>query len=557
MVVVCVLHLRILQHGKSQDQSGGSTEKMKGDANIVGAALSEVLPQTDKYWFQQPHLLKLNLVLLVPMLSSSVFGYDASLMNALQSLKQWRIYFGDPKGALLGTVVASQSIGCLIALPIAGDFCDRFGRKPILFAGILLICAAAAIQGAAVNLPMFIICRLLVGFGGIFSSQPSPMLIAELAYPTHRGKYTSAYWTLFYLGSILSSWATFGTKDLQSDWSWRIPSILQAGYPLVQLIFLWWLPESPRWLVAKDRQHEAALILQAYHAGITDPEAELSPLVAVELAEIREAIQMQQDANQVGWSALVSTPGNRKRTIIAIAVGGFAQWNGVSVVSYFLNSVLNSVGVTSAYTQTLINGLLQLFNFFAAASAALLVDRLGRRTLFLWSTVGMLLSYIIWTACSAVNQETGSKPAGIIVIVCVFVVFFHYDIAWTPLLLGYPTEIFPYYLRSKGLAIEMVSVYSCLVIAAFCNPIGLESIGWKYYIVFCCFLVFIAATVYFYFPETKGYTLEEIAVIFDGEDAALGGAHGGKQQDLSAKSVHLELGQNGSKKSSRINQHED
>ncbi|KAJ0119627.1 Lactose permease [Diaporthe amygdali] len=530
---------------------------MKGDANIVGAALNEVLPQTDKYWFQQPHLLKLNLVLLVPMLSSSVFGYDASLMNALQSLEQWRMYFGDPKGALLGTVVASQSIGCLIALPIAGDFCDRFGRKPILFAGILLICAAAAIQGAAVNLPMFIICRLLVGFGGIFSSQPSPMLIAELAYPTHRGKYTSAYWTLFYLGSILSSWATFGTKDLQSDWSWRIPSILQAGYPLVQLIFIWWLPESPRWLVAKDRQHEAALILQAYHAGITDPEAELSPLVAVELAEIREAIKMQQDANQVGWSALVSTPGNRKRTIIAIAVGGFAQWNGVSVVSYFLNSVLNSVGVTSAYTQTLINGLLQLFNFFAAASAALLVDRLGRRTLFLWSTVGMLLSYIIWTACSAVNQETGSKPAGIIVIVCVFVVFFHYDIAWTPLLLGYPTEIFPYYLRSKGLAIEMVSVYSCLVIAAFCNPIGLELIGWKYYIVFCCFLVFIAATVYFYFPETKGHTLEEIAVIFDGEDAALVGAHGGKQQDLSAKSVHLELGQNGSKKSSRINQHED
>lgn len=110
-------------------------------------------------------------------------------------------------------------------------------------------------------------------------------------------------------GSILSSWASFGTKDLQSDWSWRIPSILQAGYPLIQLVFLWWMPESPRWLVAKDRQHEAATILQKYHAGITDPEAELSPLVAAELAEIQEAIRMQQDANQVGWSALFSTPG--------------------------------------------------------------------------------------------------------------------------------------------------------------------------------------------------------------------------------------------------------
>lgn len=121
-------------------------------------------------------------------------------MNGLQSLHQWRNYFGNPSGALLGTVIASQSIGSLLALPIVGDFCDRFGRKPVLTAGIIIICASAAIQTASVNLPMFIVCRLLIGFGGIFSSQPNPMLIAELAYPTHRGKYTSAYFTLFYLG---------------------------------------------------------------------------------------------------------------------------------------------------------------------------------------------------------------------------------------------------------------------------------------------------------------------------------------------------------------------
>lgn len=219
-----------------------------------------------------------------------------------------------------------------------------------------------------------------------------------------------------------------------------------------------------------------------------------------------------------------------------MCVGTFAQWNGLAVVrilasaisvtrlndfqvSYFLNLVLNSVGITSAYTQTLINGLLQVFNFLAAGAAALLVDRLGRRTLFVWSCIGMLVSYIIWTACSAVNFETGSKPAGIVVIVCVFVVSFHYDIAWTPLLFGYPTEIFPYYLRSKGLAVEMVSVYASLVISAFCNPIGMENLGWKYYIVFCCLLAAITAVVLLYFPETKGYSLEEIAVVFDGEGA--------------------------------------
>lgn len=209
--------------------------------------------------------------------------------------------------------------------------------------------------------------------------------------------------------------------------------------------------------------------------------------------------------------------GNRKRTIIALCVGGFAQWNGIGVVSYFLTLVLDSVGVRSVYTQTLINGLLQLFNFAAALTGAFLVDLLGRRSLFIWSSVGMLLSYIVWTVCSAVNTQTGSKPAGIIVIVCVFVVFFHYDIAWTPLLLGYPTEIFPFHLRSNGLAVVYSSVYGCLVIASFCNPIGLENLGWRYYIVFCVLLLFILVTMYFYFPETRGYSLEEIAIIFDGE----------------------------------------
>lgn len=131
----------------------------------------------------------------------------------------------------------------------------------------------------------------------------------------------------------------------------------------------------------------------------------------------------------------------------------------------------------------------------------------------------MLVSYIVWTACSAVNSESGSHSAGIVVIVCLFTFYFHYDIAYTPLLLGYTTEILPFSIRSKGLSCELMSIYVSLIIAAFCNPIGLESIGWKYYIVFCVLLVICLAISYFVFPETKGYSLEEIAEVFDGPQA--------------------------------------
>ncbi|KAB2577234.1 Lactose permease [Lasiodiplodia theobromae] len=485
------------------------------DEDIVGATLAEVLPKTSKYWFQQSHLLRLNLILLVPLLSSAVAGYDGSLMNGLQSLKQWKAYFNEPEGALLGTVNAAQSIGSVLVLPVVGVSSDAFGRKRVLIAGLLGVIVATIIQATSTTLAQFIVSRLVVGAAGMFVVQPAPLLIAELAYPTHRGKYTSAYWTMYYLGAILASWTTFGTEAYDGSMSWRIPTILQAGYPLVQLCFIYWLPESPRWLIAKERTAEAQDILIKYHAAGDVS----SPLVQREVTEIAEAIRLEQTSNATTWGTLIATPGNRKRLFISVCLGVFAQWNGIGVVSYYLTLVLDTIGITDSFDQTLINGLLQIFNFAAALSAAILVDRLGRRPLFIWSGIGMLVSYIVWTACSAVNNDSGNKPAGIVVVVCLFAFYFHYDIAYTPLLMSYPTELWPYSLRSKGISCELLAIYISLVIAAFVNPIGMENIGWRYYIVFCCFLTVFLGVTYVFFPETKGRSLEEVAELFDGPGA--------------------------------------
>lgn len=167
-------------------------------------------------------------------------------MNGLQALQQWKEYFGHPAGSLLGLVNAAQSIGSVVVLPFVGMLSDKFGRRIILFIGLIGVIVATIIQATATTLAQFVVSRFVVGAAGMFVVQPSPMLIAELAYPTHRGKYTSAYWTMYYLGAILASWATFGTEKNASNWSWRIPTILQAAYPCVQLAFFWAVPESPR-----------------------------------------------------------------------------------------------------------------------------------------------------------------------------------------------------------------------------------------------------------------------------------------------------------------------
>lgn len=244
-----------------------------------------------------------------------------------------------------------------------------------------------------------------------------------------------------------------------------------------------------------------------------------SPLVEFEMHEIEAALAMENDSMAaVSWLELIRTPANRKRTLIGVIVGWFTQWNGVGVVSYYLVLVLNTIGITEVRDQTLINGLLQVFNYLVATFlGALLVDRLGRRTLFLTSTAGMLVAYIIWTGLSAYFVQSESPAAGRAVVGFIFVYYFFYDIAWTPLLQAYPVEIFPYTLRGRGLSITYISSFAGLILGNQVNPIAMENIAWRYYIVFCCILAALLIVIWFLFPETKGRTLEEIRNIFEPE----------------------------------------
>ncbi|KAJ1326066.1 hexose transporter-like protein [Microdochium nivale] len=406
----------------------GVLSSKKGASQAVGVDLAAVLPANAKSWYVTPHLIKLNLFLLVPLLSSATVGYDGSMMNGLQILPQWKLYFGNPEGALLGVMNAVYPLGKFVALLFLAYVSDRFGRKIPLGMGLVMCIGFAIMQGLAQSIPAFIAARALLGFATSFIAQPSPVLITELAYPTHRGKITAMYNTFFYFGAVFAAWSTFGTFKLPDTWAWRIPSLLQGAIPVLQVTGLIFMPESPRWLVAKGRKEQARKILADYHAG-GDMDA---PLVLFELNEIEAALELEAELSKTSWMELVRTPANRKRTLIAAIVGWFAQWNGAAVLSYYLVLVLNTIGITNAFDQTLINGLLQIFNWIiSTAFGAMMVDRVGRRTLFLVATSGMLVSYVIWTGLSAHFVTSGDAAAGRAVVAFIFIFYFFYDIAWT------------------------------------------------------------------------------------------------------------------------------
>jgi len=384
---------------------------------------------------------------------------------------------------------------------------------------------------------MFIAARFFLGFGVAIAHGASPLLITELTHPQHRATFTTIYNTTWYLGSIVAAWLTFGTNKIDNNWAWRIPSIVQAFPSLLQLCFIWFVPESPRWHISKGHEERAHKVLADVHAnGNLDDE-----VVLLELQEIKDTLKMEQEFEGNGWKELISTPGNRHRLIILLTAGLFSQWSGNGLVSYYIHIVLNQVGVTNSNTQLVINGILQICNAIVAIGQCFFVDKIGRRTLFLISTGGMLGCFIIWTICSAIfanNNNDGGAAKGVIAMIFIYYAF--YNMAWSGLLVGYSCEILPYNIRAKGMTLMFLMVDIALFFNQYVNPIALDAITWKYYIVYCVWLAVELTVVWFYYIETKNTPLEEIAKHFDGEAALVGGHAATEKGRVLAEEMHLE-----------------
>lgn len=461
-------------------------------------------------------------------------------MNGLQTLPYWETYFGNPTGSMLGLLNCIMSVGSLCALPAVPYAADILGRRIGIMIGCLIMILGVILQSISINIKMFIAARFFIGFGVAIAHGSSPLLITELVHPQDRAIFTTIYNTMWYFGAIVAAWLTFGTLKIQSNWAWRIPSIVQAFPSCLQLIFIWFVPESPRWLIAHGKNELAHKVLADAHAnGNMEDE-----IVLLEKTEIEDTLKLEKEFKSDSWLELFRTKGNRHRMLICITAGVFSQWSGNGLVSYYLHVVLDNIGYTNPVTQDVINGVLTIFNGITALTMCFFVDKIGRRPLFLVATVGMFVSFIVWTICSSRYAIAGNKAASNGVVGMIFVYYFFYNLAWSGLLVGYTVEILPYNIRAKGMTVVWLAVdiarkfpsrtfptlhktpsnlTQTVFFNQYVNPIALKNIGWKYYIFYCVWLAVESAVVYFFYIETKNTPLEEIAKFFDGDQAVIGG----------------------------------
>jgi hypothetical protein len=181
----------------------------------------------------------------------------------------------------------------------------------------------------------------------------------------------------------------------------------------------------------------------------------------------------------------------------------------------YLAPALEAVGITDPTQLLSINVGVAAFNLVVAETVGINAHRFGRRTLFLVSTAGMILSYAFVMGFSAGFAQTSKSALGIAAIPFLFLFYGSYDIAWTTLNYTYCAEIMPYNLRVKGLALYLAIQQAGNAFNQFVNPIALDSIAWRYYAVYIAIDCFYFVVIYLTFPETKSLSIEEVALVFD------------------------------------------
>ncbi|KAH7237983.1 hypothetical protein B0J15DRAFT_516557 [Fusarium solani] len=418
-----------------------------------------------------------NGILLYFLLTSSLFasmalGIDGSMTNALQTLESWQERFGHPTGSTLGFFGASNAIGGVIPFIFLGWIGGVTGRRLPTALGSIVIISGVIVQLFATSLNMFIGGKIVLGIGSSLIQMGAPVLVTELSHPKERVQVTTFYNTSIVLGYV-----------------------------------------SPRWLIAKGKLKKAQEILIKYH-GECDPDSEL---VKFECTEIQQAIAKEAEQNMT-WKEFFSSIPNIKRLSLCFATALFSQSSGNLLVSNYLTQILKDTGVEAEKDITLVNGMVTLWQYIIAITMTLLVNRFKRRTFFLVGSGGVLVTFIMWTI-AAKKYLDGSLAAGRVVLACIFLFQGFYTFGWTNLVVTYPLEIVTYQMRAKTWAFVLLTIQVSSIFGGYVNPIGLENIGWKFYIYYCVWVAIIFLVVYFFFVETSGPTLEELTYLFEGKDA--------------------------------------
>jgi len=428
------------------------------------------------------------LISVVAALGGLLFGFDTAVISGTINFIQ--PYFGLSEVGL-GWTVSSLLFGCIAGVFIAGKAGDHYGRKKVLMLAALLFFISAVGSASAHSLSFFLFSRILGGIAVGVASILSPMYIAELAPAKYRGTLVSLNQLTIVIGILVAFFSNYLLVDTgENNWRWML---LVMAAPAILLFFsLFLVPESPRWLVARNRNEEALKVLIKTSG---------KELAQSELNEIQQTLKNQEEST---FSDLLA-PKIKPLLFIGIILAIFQQITGINTIMYYAPKIFANVGQSndSALLQTILIG---GTNLIFTLVAMVLIDRFGRKKLIIIGSTGMMLMLSGLSALYFLNATSGIL---VLVFIIGYIAFFAASLG--PALWVITAELFPNRLRSKGMSIAIVSLWIACAVVTIAFPIMLEKLsGGITFLIFA--LICLANLVYVlkYVPETKGKTLEEL-----------------------------------------------
>ena len=408
-------------------------------------------------------------------------------------------------------VTAVYELGCLVGAMFALFTGDRLGRRRMIISGAAVMIIGVIIQVSAVDghgaTAQFFVGRIITGIGNGMNTSTIPTYQAECSRSTNRGLLICIEGGTIAIGTMIAYWIDFGASYGPDDLVWRFPIAFQIFFGAIIIIGMWYLPDSPRYLISKGKVHEGEYVLAALGGYEID-----SHETQIQKQLVIESIEAAGVADGAGYSDLLT--GGKTQHLRRMLIGSSSQiaqqLSGCNAVIYYLPVLLRQSLGEGERMSMIIGGVNMIVYAIFATFSWFFIEKIGRRKLFIGGMTGQMVSMIIVFGCLIPGGPGPSK--GAVFGLFLYIAFFGASILPLPWL--YPAEISPLRTRAKANAVSTCSNWLFNFTVVMITPVMVANIKWGTYLFFAIMnAIFIPPMILFY-PETAGRSLEEIDIIF-------------------------------------------
>ncbi|KAF2728680.1 permease of the major facilitator superfamily [Polyplosphaeria fusca] len=434
-----------------------------------------------------------------------LFGYDQGVMGVIVADKRWIDLMHPANSWVTGAVVSLYDIGCFFGAMSIGYLADAYGRERTLSIASVVFIVGAVIQAASYSIAQITVGRIVLGYGVGACAGGVPLYVSEIAPPKIRGRIIGIEQMILCLGELIAFWLNYGFFYLSTpDW-WRIPLAIQILPAAILGVGCWyWVPPSPRWLVAQDRHECAKEVLARFHGDVA---------ADLEMSEIAESVAFERAVATASWTDMFRMP-VLKVTLLGMGVQFFQQITGTNSILYYTPTLFERGGITNPHTSNLATGGVGIVLFVSAWIPIFVFDRLDRKTWLQLGLVGMMCAMIGITVLQWHAEHNPGDNGNYAIVAFPYLFYLSFNVSWGVGSWTYASEIFPVTYRAKGNALSTMSLWlACYIVAQASPPIG-DAIGWGLYIIYSGICVVAFFFVRYAMVETRGKTLEEMSRLF-------------------------------------------